>query len=241
MLQALREDAVDDVTAAAASALLPVAHILTKSLGQEAVNELLKLLWGSLPSLDDLSSAAAPSLALLAALPQFNALSNLPALLPFLSHSSSSVRRSALATLQKLLLPHPQDIKNAPVDNGLPISSLQATLRLLFQRALMEQMEDVAALVPLVWRDLLKSSPLSALLHAACPLFGTWLALSMTPPRAAIDPALLLRANPDAIQPTTKVFMGGSLDADSASELSFIDLSSSSLFQFLSEYFYKST
>lgn len=112
----------------------------------------------------------------------------IPRLFPFMSHSSSSVRRSALLTLQKL----------AELDTcsggvvGLSVGPLQAALRHLFQRGLLETVGEVQGLIPRVWGDLLVSADLGALLLAACPLFGPWLGLAMTPPRVPIDPNALL-------------------------------------------------
>lgn len=109
----------------------------------------------------------------------------MPRLWPFLHHTSSSVRKSALLTLQKLT-------ELDPTVAPMSVSPLQETLRHTYQRALVEHIPDVQQLIPFVWSDLLKSSRLDSLLLAACPLFGTWLCLAMQPPRVPLDPAYLV-------------------------------------------------
>lgn len=109
----------------------------------------------------------------------------IPRLWPFLHHTSSSVRKSALLTLQKL---SELDPSVAPMNIG----PLQITLRHVYQRALVENYGEVLELIPRVWSDLLKSSKLDSLLLAACPLFGQWLCLAMQPARAPIDPNALV-------------------------------------------------
>jgi len=112
----------------------------------------------------------------------------IPRLWPFLHHTSSSVRRSALITLQKLT---ELDPSVAP----LSVNPLQETLRHVFHRALVEHNRDVLSLIPFVWSDLIKSSQLSTLLMAACPLFGTWLCLAMHRPSVPIDPSFLVQVD----------------------------------------------
>ena len=189
-------DNVDDVSAVAASALIPVADLLVSTLPAEAPH-VVNVLWDSLADLDDLSSACNSIMGLLATLlAHSTARSNLrgldalmPRLWPFLHHTSSSVRKSALLTLQKLT---ELDPTVSPMSSG----PLQETLRHVYQRALLEHNPEVLHLIPDVWNDLLKSSRLDTLLLAACPMFGTWLCLAMQPPRVAIDPQFLVQTKP---------------------------------------------
>ncbi|CAL8122887.1 unnamed protein product [Orchesella dallaii] len=218
-------DRNDDVTAVAASALIPVTGQLVEHLPHEAPS-VVNVLWDSLENLDDLSSACNSIMGLLATLLAFPAArSNLrqldvliPRLWPFLHHTSSSVRKSALLTLQKLT---ELDPSVAPMS----VSPLQVTLRHVYQRALVENYAEVLELIPQVWCDLLKSSQLNSLLLAACPLFGQWLCLAMQPPRAPLDPNILvpkilhenkrlkLQSLETPVEPQ-KLFMGGSEDGD---------------------------
>jgi hypothetical protein len=109
----------------------------------------------------------------------------LPRLWPFLHHTSSSVRKSALLTLQKLT-----DLDSTV--EPLTIEKLTLTLRHVYQRALTEHNTEVLVLIPDVWSDLLKSSTLNTLLLAACPYIGIWLFLAMQHPRLGIDPQYLV-------------------------------------------------
>ncbi|XP_075146462.1 histone acetyltransferase 1 [Haematobia irritans] len=105
-------DSVDDVGAVAASTLIPVATWLPKLLNATQVSSIVKMLWDLLLDQDELTSASNNFMGLLSAilcLPnasswiQMEPMSTLiPRLWPFLSHSTSSVRRSTLITLQTL-------------------------------------------------------------------------------------------------------------------------------------------
>uniref|UniRef100_A0A0A1WE77 TATA-binding protein-associated factor 172 n=1 Tax=Zeugodacus cucurbitae TaxID=28588 RepID=A0A0A1WE77_ZEUCU len=105
-------DVVDDVGAVAASTLIPIATWLPKLLNPAQVSSIVKMLWDLLLDQDELTSASNSFMGLLAAilcLPnagswiQMEPMSTLiPRLWPFLSHSSSSVRKSTLLTLQTL-------------------------------------------------------------------------------------------------------------------------------------------
>lgn len=143
----------------------------------------------------------------------------IPRLWPFLHHTSSSVRHSSLLTLQKLT-------ELDPSVSPMSVNPLQETLRHVYQRALLEHVEEVQNLIPSVWSDLLRSSKLDTLLLAACPCFGTWLCLAMQPPRLPLDPMCLLPAgrkghaqqqqdgNSTSTPITEKLFIGGSGDGD---------------------------
>ncbi|KAI8129808.1 TATA-binding protein-associated factor 172 [Lucilia cuprina] len=105
-------DTVDDVGAVAASTLTPVASWLPKLLNPTQVSSIVKMLWDLLLDQDELTSASNNFMGLLAAilcLPnasmwiQMEPMSTLiPRLWPFLSHSTSSVRKSTLVTLDTL-------------------------------------------------------------------------------------------------------------------------------------------
>ncbi|XP_053648070.2 TATA-binding protein-associated factor 172 isoform X2 [Cherax quadricarinatus] len=104
-------DDMDDVVAVAASCLVPVADSVVVLLEKEVVMKLVATLWDALLDIDDLTSSTNSILMLLAKLLVHlgnidSATSNLselvPRLWPFLYHSSSSVRGSALKTLDTL-------------------------------------------------------------------------------------------------------------------------------------------
>ncbi|XP_042211205.1 TATA-binding protein-associated factor 172-like [Homarus americanus] len=104
-------DEMDDVVAVAASCLVPVADSVVNLQDKEVVMKLVATLWDALLDIDDLTSSTNSILMLLAKLLAHpgnsdSVRSNLgelvPRLWPFLYHSSSSVRGSALKTLDTL-------------------------------------------------------------------------------------------------------------------------------------------
>ncbi|XP_061399737.1 TATA-binding protein-associated factor 172 [Musca vetustissima] len=119
-------DSVDDVGAVAASTLIPVATWLPKLLNATQVSSIVKMLWDLLLDQDELTSASNSFMGLLAAilcLPnasswiQMEPMSTLiPRLWPFLSHSSSSVRKSTLVTLQTLTKNTQSPVKTESMD-----------------------------------------------------------------------------------------------------------------------------
>ncbi|XP_053670942.1 TATA-binding protein-associated factor 172, partial [Anopheles nili] len=245
-------DAVDDVGAVAASTLIPIATWLPKLLSRAQVSHIVKLLWDLLLDQDELASACNSFMGLLASilsLPsasswlQMEPMSTLvPRLWPFLSHCSSSVRRSTLQTLKTLTAN--TDAQNVKVEKGsnggpptpptangkskpavaagpeslgvvltMPESEdtnlglnfgvkdwppplLQEALRHIFQRVLVEHVEDIQSLAQDVWNNLVTNAELSALLHASCPYVSSWLCLAMQPVRLAFDPGSLIYAKP---------------------------------------------
>lgn len=195
------QDAIDDVSAVAASALVPICDALVRELPSE-VPKVIALLWDSLLELDDLTASTNSIMALLASLLSYPAidvkpsdeglpLSQLvPRLWPFLGHASSSVRKATLQTLTALLAP--KHSKQTCFTWLVPI--LPETLRHIFQRCILEHCTDILDQVSDVWHRLLKNAPLDALLIAACPHLGGWLCLAMQQSRLPIDPNLLIEA-----------------------------------------------
>ncbi|XP_052865254.1 TATA-binding protein-associated factor 172 [Anopheles cruzii] len=242
-------DAVDDVGAVAATTLIPIASWLPKLLSHSQVSHIVKLLWDLLLDQDELASACNSFMGLLASILSLPAASSwiqmepmailVPRLWPFLSHCSSSVRRSTLQTLKTLTtnmdtedantaangaggwldeLPYGNGqrppttlvegvlkLANAPNDSNLvlnfgvqdwPPQLLQEALRHIFQRVLVEHVEDIQSLAEKVWDNLVINAELSALLHASCPYVSSWLCLAMQPVRLAFDPGSLIYAKP---------------------------------------------
>ncbi|XP_017083593.2 TATA-binding protein-associated factor 172 [Drosophila eugracilis] len=220
-------DSVDDVGAVAASTLIPVSSWLPKLLNPAQVSSIVKMLWDLLLDQDELTSACNSFMGLLAAilcLPkaaswvEMEPMANLvPRLWPFLSHSTSSVRRSTLKTL--ITLTSADKVKSEPKDEdqvkeekneqmklNFGVSDwkwqlLQQALRHIYQRILVEPQADIQALARQVWSNLIEHADLGALLHAACPFVSSWICLSMQPPRLAFDAAVLIRACGDSSTP----------------------------------------
>uniref|UniRef100_W4VRR5 Putative chromatin remodeling complex wstf-iswi small subunit n=1 Tax=Corethrella appendiculata TaxID=1370023 RepID=W4VRR5_9DIPT len=228
-------DSVDDVGAVAASTLIPIASWLPKLLNSEQVSHIVKLLWDLLLEQDELASACNSFMGLLAAilsLPnastwiQMEPMSILiPRLWPFLSHCTSSVRRSTLHTLKTLTNADTTNKNNSngnaasssSLQSSLPMNGennkdeklvfnfgvkdwpaqlLQDSLRHIYQRVLVENYEDIQDLAEQVWINLVKNAELSALLHASCPYVASWLCLAMQPARLAFDPDSLIFPKP---------------------------------------------
>ncbi|XP_055849413.1 TATA-binding protein-associated factor 172 [Episyrphus balteatus] len=220
-------DSVDDVGAVAASTLIPVASWLPKLLNPAQVSTIVKMLWDLLLDQDELTSACNSFMGLLAAilcLPnsstwiQMEPMSTLvPRLWPFLSHNTSSVRKSTLTTLKTLTQGtkgdevHTQtpksetdakdeisfDSKNLKLNFGVidwqpPL--LQEALRHIYQRILVEPQWDIQELAKEVWMNLIDYANLTALLHAACPYVSPWICLAMQPARLPFDTNILIQA-----------------------------------------------
>ncbi|XP_059619603.1 TATA-binding protein-associated factor 172 [Phlebotomus argentipes] len=215
-------DQEDDVGAVAAATLIPIASWLPKLLKPMEVSRIVKMLWDLLLDQDELTSASNSFMGLLAAILSLPNASNwiqmesmsvlVPRLWPFLSHSSSSVRRSTLLTMKTLtqvvtvsedavLSADGSGKEESPAAEALVLNIgvknwdwtlLQEALRHIFQRVLIEHVEDVQSLAEMVWENLVLNSDLSALLHATCPFVASWLCLAMQPMRLAFDPASLI-------------------------------------------------
>ncbi|XP_015182323.1 PREDICTED: TATA-binding protein-associated factor 172 isoform X1 [Polistes dominula] len=196
-------DPVDDVGAAAASALIPVASALPRLLKPPELEAIVKQLWQLLREQDELAAACNSFMGLLAAilsLPAARACITpqplaqvLPRLWPFLSHSSSSVRKATLQTLQTLTGNDGnlgEDKKERWGPGGGII--LQQALRHVFQRVLIEHVTMIQDVAVCVWENLVIQSDLELLLHAACPLVSTWLCLAMQPEHVPFNPNLLM-------------------------------------------------
>ncbi|XP_068152549.1 TATA-binding protein-associated factor 172 [Drosophila tropicalis] len=213
-------DSVDDVGAVAAATLIPVSTWLPKLLSPTQVSSIVKMLWDLLLDQDELTSACNSFMGLLAAilcLPQaaswiqMEPMSTLvPRLWPFLSHSTSSVRKSTLKTL--ITLTSEDKLINGDREGGVKTETeakqvklnfgvndwnwqlLQQALRHIYQRILVEPQESIQALARQVWSNLIQHADLGALLNAACPFVSSWICLAMQPPRLAFDSAVLIRA-----------------------------------------------
>ncbi|XP_074093959.1 histone acetyltransferase 1 [Cotesia typhae] len=196
-------DPVDDVGAAAASALIPVASTLPRLLKPDQLQAVIARLWELLRDQDDLAAACNSFMGLLAAilsLPTARACLSpqplsqvLPRLWPFLSHASSSVRKATLQTLQTLTEEDKSNEENRKERWGEESSIiLQEALRHVFQRVLIEHVTAIQEVAEKVWENLVTYSDLELLLHAACPCVSTWLCLAMQPDNVPFNSGLLI-------------------------------------------------
>ncbi|XP_008559324.1 TATA-binding protein-associated factor 172 [Microplitis demolitor] len=199
-------DPVDDVGAAAASALIPVASTLPRLLKADQLQAVIGRLWELLRDQDDLAAACNSFMGLLAAILSLSAARAclspqplslvLPRLWPFLSHASSSVRKATLQTLQTLTGEDKDNEENRKERWGQEGSViLQEALRHVFQRVLIEHVTAIQEVAEKVWENLVVHSDLELLLHAACPLISTWLCLAMQPDNVPFNSLLLINYN----------------------------------------------
>ncbi|XP_060522113.1 TATA-binding protein-associated factor 172 [Cylas formicarius] len=197
ILQGL-SDGVDDVSAVAASSLIPVASKLTQ-LVSTSVPQVVTKLWDLLSEQDELAAACNSFMGLLAAilnLPETQALlpsqplnDVVPRLWPFLSHGTSTVRRATLQTLCTLT--------EKKADGSATVWSaqlLQDAMRHVFQRVLVEPIEEVRDVAEKAWTNLVRNSGLVELLHAACPFVTVWLFLAMQSVRVPFDSSFFIHA-----------------------------------------------
>lgn len=229
-------DSVDDVGAVAATTLTPIASWLPRLLAKEQVSSIVKMLWDLLLDQDELTSACNSFMGLLSAILSLNNASSwiqmepmqalIPRLWPFLSHTTSSVRRSTLQTLKTLTKSDPPivdmanlkaetngssvkvEINNLPgviktnsanlsLNFGVrdwPADLLQEALRHVYQRVLVEHINDIQLIVEDVWHNLVMNAELSNLLHASCPFVASWMCLAMQPARLSFDPSTMIYA-----------------------------------------------
>ena len=217
-------DPSDDVISVAASALLPVVPLLISQLaGGGQVGQLATTLWTALLDLDDLTCSSHAILVLLSDLlsapgglelaltggtsgPEQQLVELVPRLFPFLSHSSSVVRRASLQAL--IILTGPR--------TGLWLPScIMILLRQVYQRALLEHNEACLSLIPRLWDAACEQTPLSPLLMASCPWFGPWITLIAAPAHLPLDPAVILPAQARSDEegadegPGQQQFLGG--------------------------------
>lgn len=80
-----------------------------------------------------------------------------------------------------------------------PSQLLQEALRHIYQRVLIEHIEDIQNLVEDVWYNLVTNAELSALLHAACPYVASWMCLAMQPSRLSFDLNLMIFSKPQQV------------------------------------------
>ena len=184
-------DPVDDVVASAASSLIPVVHELCQipSSGNKItpyLHTILDWLWNSLEDIDELSSSTQSILKLLSIIlkdcfdnvttriqeTSLNYFQNtsllITRILPFLYHSSTSVRNSALETMC-ILVSHDRLANQFLNETAGPI------LKHLFQQALLEHNAKNLQILESIWNIVCDKTSLEPLLLAACPLYGSWL------------------------------------------------------------------
>lgn len=192
-------DSDDDVRAAAAEAIQPIAEQVVLRLQQSSkTQELLRILWNALLDLDDLTVSTGSVLELLAEIthlaPNGTQMSDndgmvnlVPRLFPFFRHTLASVRRSVLRTIRILA-------KN--VGTWLT-AHLESILRLTFQNLLVEEQQSVINESIELWAAILtvasaQEGTTQQLIDINTRLLGKWLGLLVTPAGSELSAADML-------------------------------------------------
>jgi TATA-binding protein-associated factor len=181
------KDPIDDVSAVAAAALVPVKDALIKTL-PHAIGPTLKFLWDALLEIDDLTSSTSSILMLLSSLLTFgdncsNGLSLdalLPRLWPFLGHAMTAVRKSVLEALLILVR------KSLQVD-WMQEESYKTALSLTYQRSLVENDPKVSRLLQEAWSEMVNRSTSPQLLFLSSNFVAGSICLMMHPAKFPLD------------------------------------------------------
>lgn len=191
------DDSSDDVRSVAAEALVPVAEHIIR-LAPKELHHINTKLWDILLDLDDLSSATASIMRLLA---KFYALvgsqdsssvhftKNLsklvPRLWPFLRHNLATVRRSAVDTLHKLI--------TGSADCWIWLAPIfRDTLAYVFQNIILEAKAEIIAASLAVWDVILAKVVPQRVMETAGSLFNNWISLLATNYGSKMDVSLMV-------------------------------------------------
>ncbi|CAK7341663.1 unnamed protein product [Dovyalis caffra] len=110
-----------------------------------------------------------------------------PRLWPFMRHSITSVRHSAIRTLERLLeAGYKRNISEPSSTSFWPSFILGDTLRIVFQNLLLESNEEILQCSERVWR-LLVQCPAEDLEAAASSYMASWIELTTTPYGSPLD------------------------------------------------------
>lgn len=209
-------DQVDDVSAEAAAALVPVKDLVIEVV-PDKTPKLIRFLWDHLASLDELTTSTSNIVLLLASLItsssaqlELNELTkSIPKLWSLLSHSSTSVRVSVLKALVTLI-----KSQKSTCLSWMPEELLVTALRLIFQRAILENVEEVRPHLEEVWILLVSvsdhpsvsSAERFGLLKCTSQFLNSWLCLLMWPTNNPIDRGgpMWLNIKPDGSKSETK-------------------------------------
>ena len=177
------KDPIDDVSAVAAAALVPVKDVLIQLL-PHSINPTIDYLWDALLEIDDLTSSTSSILMLLSSLLTYKHATMtpldqvVPRLWPFFDHSLTSVRKSVLEALITLM-----SSNQSPMNE----ENLKNLFSLLFQRSLVEINHSISSLIVQVWQQILKVTDPSIAFNVTSSLVSGWICLMMHPSKVPID------------------------------------------------------
>ncbi|XP_024019223.1 TATA-binding protein-associated factor BTAF1 isoform X2 [Morus notabilis] len=111
-----------------------------------------------------------------------------PRLWPFMRHSITSVRYSAIRTLERLLeAGYKRNVSEPSGSSFWPSFILGDTLRIVFQNLLLDSNEEILQCSERVW-SLLVQSPKEDLVNVARSYMSSWIELASTPYGSVLDP-----------------------------------------------------
>lgn len=207
------QDTDDDVRQVASSSLEPISTRLNLILADSPshIQLLVRTLIDVLSDLDDLGTSCSSVMSLLSDLLAvesnqlvfirlLNGQSILPRLLPFLSHSSVSVRQTTMSTIEKIVRAinssSPNQFRFEELEKQADLSTL---MRLLYQQAILMNSEagfkQLERCLTDLWRTLCHQLSSKCLIAACFPFITTWLALMMYPSNQVIEAAYLVVSN----------------------------------------------
>lgn len=198
-------DQVDDVSAEAAATLVSVKDLLIETVPDKAP-QLIKFLWDHIADLDEITTSTSNIVLLLASLITFSSteldsdelIKSMPKLWPLLNHSSTSVRISVLKALVTLFRS-----QRTPCLGWIPQDLMTTALKLVFQRSILENMDEVSSYIEETWKELIRvgqddSSAQNErlnLLKSTSQHLNHWLCLTMQPSNVPIDRESILWLN----------------------------------------------
>ncbi len=147
-----------------------------------------------------------------------NGESILPHLMTFFQHSSINVKRTALMTINKIIL-----AMNTVYDHGTASPRFEAMekketlsmlFRLLYQQAVLLPSEHsfslLESLIESLWSTLCDQLSVGYLINICFPFITTWILLMMHSPNQPIDSIYLVQQNQAHADQTNKEYIGSS-------------------------------
>lgn len=207
------KDSDDDVRQVASSSLEPVSKRLNNLLNTAQIESLIRILIDVLSDLDDLGTSCSNIMCLLSDLLSLNenqlifiellsGQSILPRLLPFLNHSSLTVKQTTLNTINKIIVAINTNLKIFKFEAIEKNENLSLLFRILYQQAILMSSESgfkmLETLLIDLWQTLCYNISPKLLVNLCFPYITTWLVLLMYPCNQQIDTAYLVNNNDTA-------------------------------------------
>lgn len=224
------KDNDDDVRHVASTTLEPVSVYLTRLLDSEKIKLLIQILIDVLTNkLDDLATSCSNIMSLLSDLLSvknnaliflnlLNGESIIPNLIVFFQHSSINVKKTALVTINKIIIAINTNYEIGPDGYRFQFETfekkenLTMLFRLLYQQAILLSSEHsfnlLQTLIEDLWGTLCEKLSVPYLINICFPFITTWILLMMHSPNQPIDSIYLIQQASQGEQ--SKEFIGSS-------------------------------